>query len=66
MGNGTGGTRTALLTRFYAELLEWPIVHEEPGRAVVAPPQGSFPPRGHPRRSPEDFDLAVLSALKVL
>ncbi|MEU9152519.1 VOC family protein [Streptomyces sp. NPDC048417] len=29
------------LARFYAELLEWPIVHEEPGTAVVAPPQGS-------------------------
>ncbi|MGW1622300.1 VOC family protein [Streptomyces sp. NPDC002172] len=31
----------ARLTRFYAELLEWPIVHEEPGTAVVAPPQGA-------------------------
>ncbi|MFG2956738.1 VOC family protein [Streptomyces sp. NPDC048291] len=31
----------ALLARFYAELLEWPIVHEEPGTAVVAPPQGA-------------------------
>lgn len=30
-----------LLARFYAELLEWPIVHEEPGTAVLAPPQGS-------------------------
>ncbi|MFJ3776947.1 VOC family protein [Streptomyces sp. NPDC090075] len=30
-----------LLARFYAELLEWPIVHEEPGTAVVAPPQGA-------------------------
>jgi predicted enzyme related to lactoylglutathione lyase len=29
------------LARFYAELLDWPIVHEEPGTAVVAPPQGS-------------------------
>ncbi|MFI6562095.1 VOC family protein [Streptomyces sp. NPDC050534] len=27
------------LARFYAELLEWPIVHEEPGTAVVGPPQ---------------------------
>ncbi|MFI6885625.1 hypothetical protein [Streptosporangium canum] len=27
--------------RIYAELLEWPIVHEEPGTAVVAPPQGA-------------------------
>lgn len=30
------------LARFYAELLEWPIVHEEPGTAIVAPPQGSI------------------------
>ncbi|MFG2965994.1 VOC family protein [Streptomyces sp. NPDC048288] len=30
-----------LLARFYAELLEWPIVHEEPGTAVLAPPQGA-------------------------
>lgn len=29
------------LARFYAELLDWSIVHEEPGTAVVAPPQGS-------------------------
>jgi hypothetical protein len=31
----------AKLARFYAELLEWPIVHEEPGTSVVgAPPAG--------------------------
>ncbi|MFF3372004.1 VOC family protein [Streptomyces sp. NPDC002680] len=29
------------LARFYAELLDWPIVHEEPGTSVVAPPQGA-------------------------
>lgn len=29
------------LARFYAQLLDWPIVHEEPGTSVVAPPQGS-------------------------
>ena len=28
------------LARFYADLLGWPVVHEEPGTAVVAP-QGS-------------------------
>jgi catechol 2,3-dioxygenase-like lactoylglutathione lyase family enzyme len=28
------------LARFYADLLGWPIVHEEPGTAVLAP-QGS-------------------------
>ena len=31
----------AKLARFYAELLGWPIVHEEPGTSVVgAPPAG--------------------------
>ncbi len=30
------------LARFYSALLEWPIVHEEPGTAVVAAPQGSI------------------------
>ncbi|MEU8074569.1 VOC family protein [Catellatospora citrea] len=31
----------AALARFYAELLGWPVVHEEPGTAIVAPPQGA-------------------------
>ncbi|WP_222106204.1 VOC family protein [Catellatospora sichuanensis] len=31
----------AALARFYAELLGWPVVHEEPGTAIVAPPQSS-------------------------
>jgi len=30
------------LARFYAQLLGWPIVHEEPGTSVVATPHGSF------------------------
>lgn len=30
------------LARFYAELLGWPVVHEEPGTAVVGTPQGTF------------------------
>ncbi|RAG81439.1 VOC family protein [Streptacidiphilus pinicola] len=31
------------LATFYAELLGWPVVHEEPGTAVVASsPQGPF------------------------
>jgi catechol 2,3-dioxygenase-like lactoylglutathione lyase family enzyme len=29
------------LARFYSDLLGWPIGHEEPGTAIVAPPQGS-------------------------
>lgn len=31
-----------ILARFYAKLLGWPIVHEEPGTAIVATPNGSF------------------------
>jgi catechol 2,3-dioxygenase-like lactoylglutathione lyase family enzyme len=30
------------LARFYAELLGWPVVHEEPGTAVVGAPGGAF------------------------
>ena len=30
----------AALGRFYAQLLEWPIGHEEPGTTVVASPDG--------------------------
>jgi len=29
------------LARFYAELLGWPIGHEEPGTTVLAAPEGS-------------------------
>jgi catechol 2,3-dioxygenase-like lactoylglutathione lyase family enzyme len=29
------------LARFYAELLGWPVGHEEPGTAILAPPGGS-------------------------
>lgn len=31
----------AALARFYAELLEWPIGHEEPGTTVLAAPGGA-------------------------
>jgi predicted enzyme related to lactoylglutathione lyase len=30
------------LARFYAELLDWPIGHEEPGTAIVSAPGGAF------------------------
>lgn len=30
------------LARFYSQLLDWPIGHEEPGTAIVAAPQGSI------------------------
>jgi hypothetical protein len=29
------------LAHFYSELLDWPIGHEEPGTAVLTPPQGT-------------------------
>jgi catechol 2,3-dioxygenase-like lactoylglutathione lyase family enzyme len=29
------------LARFYSDLLGWPIGHEEPGTAILAPPGGS-------------------------
>lgn len=30
----------AALARFYSLLLEWPVVHEEDGTSVLAPPDG--------------------------
>jgi catechol 2,3-dioxygenase-like lactoylglutathione lyase family enzyme len=30
------------LATFYSELLGWPVVHQEPGTAVVAAPQGQI------------------------
>jgi hypothetical protein len=34
-------TDPAALARFYSEMLEWPIGHEEPGTTVLAAPGGS-------------------------
>jgi len=31
----------AALAAFYSRLLDWPVVHEEPGTAIVKPPQDS-------------------------
>jgi predicted enzyme related to lactoylglutathione lyase len=30
------------LARFYSQLLEWPIGHEEPGTAILATPEGAI------------------------
>ena len=30
------------LARFYSQLLDWPIGHEEPGTAILAAPEGSI------------------------
>ena len=32
---------SAALAAFYSELLDWPVVHQEPGTSVVKPPQES-------------------------
>jgi hypothetical protein len=32
----------AALAAFYSGLLDWPVVHEEPGTAIVKPPQDSI------------------------
>jgi predicted enzyme related to lactoylglutathione lyase len=32
----------AALARFYAELVGWPVVHEEPGTSILAPPEGAI------------------------
>jgi len=34
-----GAPDPGALARFYSELLDWPVVHEEPGTAVLKPPQ---------------------------
>jgi catechol 2,3-dioxygenase-like lactoylglutathione lyase family enzyme len=31
----------AALAAFYSELLGWPVVHQEPGTAIIRPPQDS-------------------------
>jgi catechol 2,3-dioxygenase-like lactoylglutathione lyase family enzyme len=32
----------AALAGFYSRLLDWPVVHQEPGTSVVGTPQGAF------------------------
>jgi predicted enzyme related to lactoylglutathione lyase len=64
----------AALARFYSELLEWPVVHTEPGTAVIKPPQdGVFmvfqlaedyvapvlPPAGGQQRTMMHLDVQV-------
>jgi predicted enzyme related to lactoylglutathione lyase len=63
----------AALARFYSALVEWPIVHEEPGTTVAAPADGVFvvfqraegyrppvwPPTGGDQRPMMHFDFQV-------
>lgn len=62
------------LAAFYSALLDWPIGHEEPGTAILTPPQGSiyvvfqqaegyvapvWPPTGDSQRAMMHFDVQV-------
>lgn len=64
----------AALAAFYSELLDWPIVHEEPGTTIVAAPEGSiylvfqratdyktpvWPPLSNEQRPMMHFDFQV-------
>ncbi|MGI8694914.1 MAG: VOC family protein [Geodermatophilaceae bacterium] len=64
---------SSALAAFYSQLLDWPIVHEEPGTAIVAP-QGSvyivfqqaegylppaWPPADGQQRTMMHFDFQV-------
>lgn len=40
----------AALATFYSGLLDWPVVHQEPGTTVIKPPQDLLPVPG-PRLS---------------
>ena len=41
-GNAIEAPDPGALARFYSQLLDWPIGHEEPGTAILAAPQGSI------------------------
>ena len=40
-GNAIEAPDPAALAAFYSSLLDWPVVHQEPGTAIVKPPQDS-------------------------
>ena len=62
------------LAAFYSALLDWPVVHQEPGTAIVKPPQDSvymvfqraedyvppvWPPAGGAQRTMMHLDIEV-------
>lgn len=56
----------AALARFYSELLEWRVVHTEPGTAVIKPPQvvrGEQRTMMHLDVQVEDLDAAAADAV---
>jgi len=40
-GTAIEASDSAALAHFYSKLLEWPVIHEEPGTSIVKPPQDS-------------------------
>ncbi len=41
-GNAIEAPDPGALGRFYSQLLDWPIGHEEPGTTILAAPEGSI------------------------
>jgi hypothetical protein len=41
VGNAIEAPDPGALAAFYSELLGWPVAHQEPGTAIVKPPQDS-------------------------
>ena len=39
-GTAIESSDPSALAQFYSQLLEWPVVHEEPGTAIISPPDG--------------------------
>jgi predicted enzyme related to lactoylglutathione lyase len=40
-GNAIEAPDPEALAHFYSKLLDWPVVHEEPGTSIIKPPQES-------------------------
>lgn len=39
-GTAIEASNPSALAGFYSQLVEWPVVHEEPGTAIISPPDG--------------------------
>ena len=73
-GTSIETTEPSALASFYSQLLEWPVVHEEPGTAILSSPDGPifivfqeatdylrpvWPPRRDAQRPMMHFDFQV-------
>jgi predicted enzyme related to lactoylglutathione lyase len=38
-GTAVESSDPSALAHFYSQLLDWPLVHEEPGTAIISPPE---------------------------